>query len=213
MEKTNKDDHPRRDTNAKGGRKEVSKEKEVAIVAELMRNSRRSDRELAKVIGASQPTVSRIMDRLEKQGVIREYTMIPDFKRLGYTLCAFTFLKLKDLPPEGIEKVRQAVKESVKKSRFAIILLERGIGLNRDAVMVSLYRDYASYAEHRRIIAEFPYINPTDIESFLIDLSDEVHYRYLSLQSIARDLQTHQEGNQKLQQEQTAKEKASQNDK
>jgi len=190
MEKAKKSENQRRDASTKGARKGVSKEKEVALIAELMRNSRRSDRELAKVIGVSQPTVSRIMDRLEKQGVIREYTMIPDFKKLGYNLCAFTFLRLKDLPSDGIEKVRQAAKETLKQSRFAIILLERGLGLSRDAIMVSLYRDYASYAEHRRIIAKFPYINTTDVESFLIDLSDEVHYRYLSLQSIAKDLQT-----------------------
>jgi DNA-binding Lrp family transcriptional regulator len=40
-----------------------------------MKNSRRSDRELALVLGISQPTVTRLRTRLEKEGIIKEYTM------------------------------------------------------------------------------------------------------------------------------------------
>jgi DNA-binding Lrp family transcriptional regulator len=48
-----------------------------------MKNSRKSDRQLARAIGTSQPTVTRIRSRLEKEGYIKEYTMIPDFGKLG----------------------------------------------------------------------------------------------------------------------------------
>ena len=143
---------------------------------------------MAKAIGVSQPTVSRMIKRLKSEGVVNEYTMIPDFRKLGYNLCAFIFLRLKDLPPERIQRVRQAVKESLSQSHFVILLLERGLGLGRDAVMICLYKDYASYVEHRRIIREFPYITPPDVESFLIDLNDEIHYRYLTFASVAKDL-------------------------
>jgi DNA-binding Lrp family transcriptional regulator len=44
---------------------------EVRIIAELMKNCRRSDRELAQAIGVSQPTVSRTIERLEREGVIK----------------------------------------------------------------------------------------------------------------------------------------------
>lgn len=84
--------------------------------------------------------------------------------------------------------MRQAAKESLSQSHFVILLLERGLGLSRDAVMICLYKDYASYAEHRNIIREFPYITPSDVDSFLIDLNDEVHYRYLTFASVAKDL-------------------------
>jgi DNA-binding Lrp family transcriptional regulator len=61
--------------------------KEIALrlVAELLKDSHRSDRELAKVLGISQPTVSKLTERLRKMGVIREYTIIPDFNKLGFT--------------------------------------------------------------------------------------------------------------------------------
>jgi hypothetical protein len=68
-----------------------------------------------------------------------------------------------------------------------ILLLERGIGLDREAVMICLYKDYASYAEHRRIIREFPFIIASDSNSFLIDLEDTVHYQYLSFANMVKD--------------------------
>jgi DNA-binding Lrp family transcriptional regulator len=168
--------------------REPLKYTEAALISELMSNSRRSDRELARAIRVSQPTVSRMIRRLEEDGVVNEYTMIPDFRKLGYNLCAFIFLKLKHVPPERIESVRQAVKESLTQSHFVILLLERGLGLDRDAVMICLYKDYTSYIEHRNIIREFPHITPSDVDSFLIDLNDEIHYRYLTLASVAKDL-------------------------
>jgi DNA-binding Lrp family transcriptional regulator len=165
------------------------KDRELALVSELMRNSRRSDREIAKRLGVSQPTVSRMIQKLVKEGVIREYTMIPDFRRLGYNLCAFIFLKLRvPEPPKRIEDVRAAVKDSLDKSNYVFLLLERGLGLDRDAVIICLYKDYASYAEHRRIIREFPFIIATESDSFLIDLEDTLHYQYLTFTKVARDL-------------------------
>ncbi len=166
------------------------KHTEAAVLSELIANSRRSDRELAKAVGVSQPTVSRMIKRLESDGIVNEYTMIPNFKKLGYTLCAIIFLKLKDLPPGGIETVREAVKESLSQSRFVILLLERGLGLGRDAVMVCLYKDYTSYAEHKNVIRKFPYIDASEVDSFLIDLCDDVHYRYLTFANLAKDLRS-----------------------
>ncbi len=51
------------------------KDVEIRILVELMRNSRRSDREIAKSVGVSQPTVSRIIGKLERIGAIREFTV------------------------------------------------------------------------------------------------------------------------------------------
>jgi DNA-binding Lrp family transcriptional regulator len=78
------------------------KDVELKLVAELTKNSRRSDRELAKRLHVSQPTVTRIRNKLEKEGIIREFTIIPDFVRLGYEIASITFAKMKDPPfPKG----------------------------------------------------------------------------------------------------------------
>ena len=62
------------------------KDVELRLISELMKNSRRSDRELAKATGVSQPTISRMIKKLEKERIIKEYTMIPDFVKLGYEI-------------------------------------------------------------------------------------------------------------------------------
>jgi DNA-binding Lrp family transcriptional regulator len=86
----------------------VVKNNELRLVSELVRNSRKSDRELARIVGVSQPTVTRMRTRLEKEGIIREYTMLPDFTRLGYELLVFTFLKYeKPLNEEQYWEIRE----------------------------------------------------------------------------------------------------------
>jgi DNA-binding Lrp family transcriptional regulator len=178
----------RADENSGGEAKPV-KMIERKLIAELMKNSRRSDRELARVIGVSQPTVSRMVKRLEKEGYIREYTIIPDFQKLGYQLVALTLLKLKtSLSPEEAEKARETTKERLKESRFPIVMLERGMGLGYDGVLVSLYEDYSSYTEHMNLLRTYPFLELSHIESFIISLSDKTRYRPLTLAPIARHL-------------------------
>jgi DNA-binding Lrp family transcriptional regulator len=165
------------------------KDVELKLVSELMKNSRRSDRELAKAVGVSQPTVSRLVKRLEKDGLIKEYTMIPDFRKLGYQLLALTFVKLREpLGSEETDKARKIAKQELEESPYGIVLLERGIGLGYDGVIVGLYEDYAAYTEHRNKLREYPFLEVTDVEGFLISLDDEVHYRPLTLQTLAKQL-------------------------
>ena len=56
------------------------------ILAELLKNSNRSNREIAKAIGVSAATVINRIQRLESAGVITDYTVMLDFERLGYDL-------------------------------------------------------------------------------------------------------------------------------
>ena len=84
---------------------------ELKLLSELMKNSRRSDRELAKAIGSSQPTVTRTRTRLEEKGYIREYALIPDFAKLGFELMSLTFTKFKrQLTDEELKKLREAAR-------------------------------------------------------------------------------------------------------
>jgi DNA-binding Lrp family transcriptional regulator len=160
---------------------------ELKLISELMKNSRRSDRELAKVIGVSQPTVSRMISRLQKEGVIREYTMIPDFNKLGYKILALTFVKLKKtLSQEELEKVREVTKQKVMKSSCAIVMLGRGLGLGYDGVIMAFYKDYSEHLEHVKALHRYPFSDLYGMESFLISLEDKVHYRPLTLSALAR---------------------------
>lgn len=167
------------------------KDVQLRLISELLKNSRRSDRELAKAIGVSQPTVSRILAKLEKEGFIRNYTIIPDFGKLGYSILAIIFVRLKEsYSREETEKIRKAVKDRVEQSRFGIVMLERGIGLGYDACIISIYRDYAEYSLHKDVIRAFPFIDTLKTETFIINLEDEVRYRPLNFEALAKQLAT-----------------------
>jgi len=164
---------------------------ELELISELMKNSRRSDRDLAKAIGVSQPTVSRMIKKLENEGIIKEYTMIPDFHKLGYEILALTFLSLKKEPsPEEIEKARGTIQEHSEKSLSEIVMFERGIGLRYHGVMVSFHKDYSSYMKFRERVAQFDFLELSGIESFLINLVDENRCLPLTFASLAKHLLT-----------------------
>jgi DNA-binding Lrp family transcriptional regulator len=166
------------------------KDFERRLVSELMKNCRRSDRQLAKVLGVSQPTVTRTLHKLEKEGIIKEYTVVPDFRKLGYTLLAITFVKLKrHLSKDELEKARKSAKESAK-DNLNFIMLERGMGMGYDGVFLSFHEDYTSFTEHKKWLTQYDYLEIANIQSFLINLEDEIRYRSLTFSTLAKHILT-----------------------
>ncbi len=162
------------------------KEIEWKLLSELMKNSRRSDRQLARKIGSSQPTVTRIRNRLEKQGYIREYTFIPDFTKIGFEIMAFTFLKwTKNITAEDFSKVIQAGREKDKQKPMSVILVVRGMGTDCDAIIVSLHENFAAFRKLIDTIRQFPFSDSITIKTFTIDLTDVNGYSPLTFSSLA----------------------------
>jgi len=165
------------------------KDIELRLISELIKNSRRSDRELAKAVGTSQPTVTRIRTKLEEKGYIKEYTAIPDFKKLGYEILALHFVQLKKgLSEEEVEEARKTARENLDKVPLGIIMIERGIGLDYNGVLVSYHKNYASYLELLSWLKNFTAIPIARIDSFLVSLSDEVHYLPLTFAVLAKHI-------------------------
>jgi DNA-binding Lrp family transcriptional regulator len=168
------------------------KDTEVRVLAELMKNSRQSDRELSKVIGVSQPTVTRIRTRLEKSGMIKEYTLIPDFKKLDYQIMAILFMgKPETMDRKKSEELRKAVAEMEKKSPVATLTVADGIGLGKGRVVIILFKDYSSYMERLGLIRNLPNIEAENMEGFLIDLNDERNFRILSMAQVAHHIEAY----------------------
>jgi DNA-binding Lrp family transcriptional regulator len=179
----------------------ILKEVEWKLVCELMKNSRRSDRELAKVLGVSQPTVSRTMKKLEKEGVIKEYTMIPDFAKLGFGIMSVEFARLKEpIPEEKLKEIRKQVRQTLWKDPMSMIVGMSGIGLNADRVVVAFHEDYSTYTEHLNKIKHHPSAIADQISSFLIDLNDKSQYLPLTLSNLADYITYKKRQKEKLQQ-------------
>ena len=167
---------------------------EIRLIAELVKNSRRSDRELAKVLGTSQPTVTRVRRRLEKEGYLREYTVIPDFNKVGFQLAAFILVRMKtNLSAEEVEKARQiSMKDMIEKAPDEIVLFERGMGGGYDGIIISFHKNYSDYSKIIERIREYPFVDASATLSFLIDLNDKIHYRYFTFSTLAKYLLTMQ---------------------
>jgi len=158
---------------------------ELKLISELLKDSHRSDRELAKAVGVSQPTVSRLISRLRKEGVIREYTIIPDFNKLGYHICALTFANFET--PSDLQAMRKLIEEYGKRLSEIpqAVLIERGLGENSNGVVISLHKDYSDYVKFQRWMKQFESSSKFELHNFIIDLDDKVHYRYLTFSTLA----------------------------
>ncbi|MGB8780088.1 MAG: AsnC family transcriptional regulator [Candidatus Bathyarchaeia archaeon] len=152
---------------------------ESKLISELMKDSRRSDRELARSVGVSQPTVTRLRARLEKEKVIREYTAIPDFRKLGFEILAITFLAMVKEPDS--KEFGRAL------GTFSnILMFERGLGLKSSHLVVSLHEDYSSYAEFKRKLEKNEFWEVTYSASFLVNLNEDSGF--LSFSNLAKEL-------------------------
>lgn len=162
------------------------KDLELKLISELMKNSRRSDRDLAKAIGTSQPTVTRIRTRLEKEGYIKEYTMIPDFHKLGFEIMALNLIKLRKEPSEEeLKKLVEYGHEYEKKNPFPLALAVSGIGAGYDRATISFHENYKSLMKFIRESEQTPWSEFYHYDSFIISLARDDHYRFLTFSTIA----------------------------
>lgn len=157
----------------------------VKLLLEMLKNSRRSDRDLAKVLGVSQPTVTRTRQRLERE-YIRSYTLVPLLGKIGYEIIAFTFFKSKSYEKGETEKMLHSAKEWC--DRYAnVIFAAEGEGLGKDAVIISLHRSYSSYADFMRQFtvdwADFA----MDLQSFLVSVKNGVEMKSFDLKYLSED--------------------------
>ena len=120
------------------------------LLFELMKDSHRSDRRLAKALGVSQPTVTRRRATLE-ENFIEGYTIIPKFGKIGFEIAAFTFLKSKLKQKTGQEKEKglKKMKDWYMKQPNVVLVLD-GRGMGWDAVCLSFHETFADFADFIR---------------------------------------------------------------
>lgn len=132
-----------------------SKKTMSRLLLEYLKDSNRSDRQIAKELGVSQATISRLKTKLVKEGLVHHFSAIPDLGKIGYEILVFSFVKfntdmvMQDFP--------QIIKKAIgwSKSRPEILFDARAEGMGIDAVTVSIHKTYADYkdflAESKRV--------------------------------------------------------------
>jgi len=146
------------------------------LLNELIRNSKRSDRDLAKILRVSQPTVTRMRKKLEKMSYIMDYTVIPNMTKLGFEIVAFTFLNIHRYNEKGepdyelSEKAHKWVAHNSK-----IIFAAGGDGLQgKNCMMVSVHRDFTDFTDFINTFRMTWAGNIRDIDSFLVTMKGKI---------------------------------------
>jgi DNA-binding Lrp family transcriptional regulator len=141
------------------------------LLIELLRDSKQSDRALAKKLGVSQPTITRTRSELEREGYIKHYTFIPDMRKIGLEILAFTFVKMDPtvLTEELIDKVREYA------AKFPNgIFASTGEGMGMTGVIVGVHKDYRDYAKKLAMFRSDWGEYLEDIQSFVMATEEGV---------------------------------------
>ena len=77
------------------------------LVRLLMENSRRPYVELARILGVTEAAIRKRIRKLEREGVIRGYTIDVDPRKLGYEIVCFLGL---DIAPESYMRMLEALR-------------------------------------------------------------------------------------------------------
>lgn len=152
----------------------MKQEKLIKLLFELIKNSKRSDRDLAKILGISQPTVTRLRKILEREA-IKQYTIIPNFSYFGFDILALTFSHSKELVHPLFDKGKEWAKDQPN-----VVFISTGQGIEVDALMISVHKDYADfvkfYQDFRREWGKYL----ENFKIFLISLSGSVIMKHFT---------------------------------
>jgi DNA-binding Lrp family transcriptional regulator len=153
----------------------MRKELPQRLLRELLKNAKRSDRELAKVLGVSQPTITRTRHKLELEGVIQDYTIVPDFKKLGFELMVIGLVKVRPaaITAESIAKAKEYA-EKVPQTIFSSF----GEGMGMNGVTITFFKNYTELQQGlTRLRADWKDFLDS-IELFVIVLGEGEYKRF-----------------------------------
>jgi DNA-binding Lrp family transcriptional regulator len=157
----------------------MMKKRMLKLLFELMKNAKRSDREIAKIIGVSQPTITRMRQRLEKTAIV-DYTVIPDWTELGFEIMAVTLVKAKG----SSESAKNAKKWAM--SNPNVIFAAGGEGMGMDYALLSFHNNYSDYSNFiDNLKAEWA-ASLQDVQSFLMTTNEDRTVKPLSLKYLEK---------------------------
>ena len=134
------------------------------ILGELLLNSKRSYRELAKAIGISAATVISHVQRLESAGVIKEYTVMLDFERLGYELTVVTEMTV------NRGKLLETQGEIAKLPYVCAVYDVTG---EIDSIVVAKFRNRRELSEFPKDLLRMPFVERTNTHVVLNTVKED----------------------------------------
>ena len=84
---------------------------DLAILSEIQRQGRISNRELAEQVGLSPAPCWRRLRALEQQGYINQYVALLDTQRVGLSIVAFAHISLDNHHASSVNQFNQIIQE------------------------------------------------------------------------------------------------------
>ena len=134
------------------------------LLKELLSNSKRSFRELAKAIGVSAATVINHVLRLESGGVIRDYTVLLDHERLGYELTVVT---------EIIVSKGKLLETDAEIAKIPNVCAVYDITGQTDAMVVAKFKSRSDLSDFTKKLLSMPYVERTNTHVVLTTVKED----------------------------------------
>ena len=107
--------------------------------------------------------------------MIEDYTIIPNFRRMGFEILALTFVKMR--PGIRIPETMEEAKRYAAKFPNAIFA-SSGEGLGMTGVIISLHKDYTEYHSKLNLLRVDWKDFTEDIQSFIIPIGEGEYKRF-----------------------------------
>jgi DNA-binding Lrp family transcriptional regulator len=127
-------------------------EVDIQILNLLQEDCRLSFNEIAKKIGVSVGTAFNHVKNLQKKGVLKGYTVILDWAKLGYSLTALVLVQTEG---EHLMEVESEI------AKAADVIAVYDITGDYDAVLITRFKDRKSLSVFIKNLLSMPYVKRT----------------------------------------------------
>ena len=134
------------------------------LLKELLMNSKRSFREIAKSIGVSPATVINHIQRLESGGVIHDYSVRLDHERLGYELTVVT---------EIIVSKGKLLETDAEIAKISNVCAVYDITGETDAMVVAKFKSRSDLSDFTKKLLAMPNVERTNTHVVLTTVKED----------------------------------------
>jgi DNA-binding Lrp family transcriptional regulator len=127
-----------------------------------------------------------MLTKLEKEGVIREYTMIPDFGKLGFQLMSLVTTKeLEMIKKNETPEAWRAAREAAKRAPVPFLFVLSTKPSEADTTACALHESYPDYTTYVKGVKANPLVHMESVKGFIAKTDLKEHFIPLTLSVVA----------------------------
>jgi DNA-binding Lrp family transcriptional regulator len=134
------------------------------LLAELMRDSRRSFRDLARTVNVSTTTAVARVKRLEELGIAKGYFVQTDHQKLGYELTAVT---------EIVASKGRLLEMEQEISKLPGVCAVYDVTGDTDGIVIAKFRDRESLSAFTKGLLSLPFVERTNTHVVLTTVKED----------------------------------------